>query len=245
MHLNSNLREAGPGAFASTRWTRVPRANAAESDLAGQALAELCEACWAPLDTYVQRPGRDREQALDLTQEFFAQFLEKHWLSEADPGTGRLRNFLLAALKRFLANDWRRAQTQKRGGHLTFISPDALDADLASALATPSAITPEILYERHRAEALVDRVMARLADEYRAHPLGWETLQRFVIESRADLSLVDTARQLGVTESALRSLVHRLRRRYQELGRAEVAETVEDPAEVEDELRHLAALYET
>jgi RNA polymerase sigma-70 factor (ECF subfamily) len=170
--------------------------------------------------------------------------LEKKWLAEANPAKGRFRSFLLAALKHFLANEWHRSQTAKRGGGLTFTSRDALEPEARYALEPADSATPETLYERRWAEALLDRALLQLAEEYRAHPLGWGTLQRFVVETRAGVSLVETARALGVTEAALRSVVHKLRRRYQEIVRSEVAETVGDPAEVEDELRHLASLFQ-
>lgn len=234
----------GSAVFQTTRWSRVLRTGRQDAVLNDRALAELCEAYWYPLYAFVRRSGKEREDALDLTQEFFARLLEKNWIAQADPAQGRFRSFLLAALKHFLANEWHRSQTRKRGGHLGFISRDVLEAEGRDALETPDPATPETLYERRWAEALLDRVLARLADEYRAHPLGWEALQRFIVETRAEVSLVETASALGVTESALRSVVHKLRRRFQELVRAEVAETVDDPTEVEDELRHLAALFQ-
>jgi RNA polymerase sigma-70 factor (ECF subfamily) len=234
----------GQPLFQTTRWSRVLRACGADSALAGRALTELCEAYWYPLYAFVRRSGREREDALDLTQEFFARLLEKRWLADADPARGRFRSFLPTALKHVLANEWHRGQTRKRGGGLVFVSRDAFEPEARYALEPSDATTPETLYERRWAEALLDRVLARLADEYRVHPLGWEVLQRFIVETRAEVSLVETAGALGVTESALRSVVHKLRRRFQELVRAEVAETVDDPTEVEDELRHLAALFQ-
>jgi RNA polymerase sigma factor (sigma-70 family) len=229
--------------FATTRWSRVLRATGSDPGLAGAALAELCEAYWYPLYSYVRRTGQGPEDALDLTQEFFARLLARNWLAAADPARGRLRSFLLSALKHFLANEWQRQQTLKRGGRTLTISRDALDPEARYALEPPDPATPETLYERRWAEALLDRALLRLSEEYRAHALGWDVLQRFVVETRREVSLVDTARGLGVTESALRSVVHKLRHRYQELVRAEVAETVDDPAEVEAELRHLATLF--
>ena len=234
-----------PAVFQTTRWSCVLSASAADSAVAGRALAELCEAYWYPLYAFVRRSGKERDDALDLTQEFFARLLEKQWLAAAEPARGRFRNFLLAALKHFLSNEWHRSQTAKRGGGLTFISRDAAEPEARYALEPPDSASPEILYERRWAEALLDRALTRLAEEYRAHSLGWDTLQCFVVETRAEVSLVETARVLGVTESALRSVVHKLRQRFQALVRAEVAETVECPEEVEDELRHLVSLFQS
>lgn len=229
--------------FATTRWSRVLRATGSDTGLAGAALAELCEAYWYPLYAFVRRTGQEHEDALDLTQEFFARLLEKKWLAAADPARGRFRSFLLSALKHFLATEWRRDQTAKRGGRAITFSRDALDPANRYALEPPDPGTPETLYERRWAEALLERALIRLSEEYRGHPLGWSVLERFVVEPRTEVSLVDTARARGVSEATLRSAVHKLRRRYQELVRAEVAETVDDPAEVEAELRHLAALF--
>ncbi len=234
----------GASAFPTTRWSCVVRAGGSESALAGKALAELCEAYWYPLYAFVRRSGQAHEDALDLTQEFFARLLAKHWLAAADPGRGRFRSYLLAALKHFLANEWHRGQALKRGGGLTFVSREAVDPESRYALEPADPATPESLYERRWAEALLDRVQTRLAEEYRTHPWGWDLLQRFVVETRAEVSLIESAQTLGVTESALRSVVHRLRRRFQDLVRSEVAETVDSPADVEDELRHLAALFD-
>lgn len=229
--------------FATTRWSRVVRATGSDAGLAGAALAELCEAYWYPLYSFVRRTGKEHEDALDLTQEFFARLLEKKWLAEADPARGRFRSFLLSALQHFLANEWHREQTLKRGGRAITFSRDALDPAARYALDPSDPATPETLYERRWAEALLDRALIRLSEEYRRHSLGWSVLQRFVVETRQEVNLAETARALGVTESALRSVVHKLRRRFQELVRAEVAETVDAPAEVEAELRHLAALF--
>jgi len=234
----------GNAGFQTTRWSRVLRACADDSVLAGPALAELCASYWYPLYAFIRRSGHDPEDARDLTQEFFARLLEKKWLAEADPAKGRFRSFLLTALKHFLANEWHRSQTAKRGGGLTFVSCDALGPEERYALEPVDPATPETLYERRWADTLMDRALARLAEEYRTHALGWPTLQRFVVETRGEINLLDTARALGLTESALRSVVHKLRRRYQELVRAEVAETVNEPAEVDDELRHLLSLFQ-
>lgn len=234
----------GSAAFQTTRWSRVLSAADPDAGRAGEALAELCAAYWYPLYAFVRRSGHGGEDARDLTQAFFARLLEKRWLADADPARGRFRSFLLTALKHFLANEWQRSRTVRRGGGLTFVSRDALEPEARYALEPPDPATPETLYERRWAEALLDRVLRRLAEEHRAHPLGWDTLQRFVVEGRGEVSLIETARALGVTESALRSVVHKLRRRYQELVRAEVAETVANPSEVEDELRHLLSVFE-
>lgn len=245
MTANACASEGGPIAFQTTRWSRVLCAAGDASAPAAAALAELCEAYWYPLYAFVRRSGHDVDSAPDLTQAFFERLLAKQWLADASPAKGRFRSFLLTALKHFLANEWRHHQTLKRGGRAVLCSLDGLAPEARYALEPADPATPETLYERRWAETLLDRALARLAEEYRAHPLGWPTLQRFVAEFRGETRLVDTARDLGLTESALRSIVHKLRRRYQELVRAEVADTLNDPAETEDELRHLLNLFES
>lgn len=236
---------ATPGTFQSTRWSRVLCAAGEDSGPAGAALAELCEAYWYPLYAFVRRSGQDPEAARDLTQAFFERLIGKQWLAQASPARGRFRSFLLAALKHFLANEWRRGRTLRRGGGTVTFSRDALAPESRYALEPADPATPETLYERRWAETLLDRALARLAEEYRTHPVGWATLSQFVAEPRGGNRLVDAARAAGVTEAALRSVAHKLRRRYQELVRAEVAETLHDPAETDDELRHLLKLFQT
>lgn len=165
--------------------------------------------------------------------------------TDVTPAKGRFRSFLLTALKHLLATERHRGQTLKRGGRTVVISRDALEPEARYVLEPTDPVTPETLYGRRWAEILLNRALARLADEFRGHAIGWATLQQFVAEARREVRLVDTARELGVTEAALRSVVHKLRRRYQELVRAEVAETLDNPAEVEDELRHLLTLFQT
>lgn len=232
-------------AFATTRWSVIRAAGAQESAAAGAALEALCRAYWPPLYAYARRRGYGPEDALDLTQEFFLRLVTRRWTATADPALGRFRSFLLGAFNHFLANETDRARAQKRGGQLRFVPLDAAGAEAALGGALATGTTPETLYERRWAETLIAAVLRRLAEEYAHHPQGWDNLRPFVAGTRRDARLLDTAARLGVTESALRAVVHRLRRRWQELVREEVAHTVADPAEIEPELRHLITLFQT
>lgn len=231
-------------AFATTHWSVVRTAGAEGSAAATAALEALCRSYWPPLYAYARRRGHGPDEALDLTQEFFLRLIEGRWTVTADPAQGRFRSFLLGAFNHFLANEWDRARAQKRGGHVRFLPLDADGAEAALGGAVAAADTPETLYERRWAETLVAGVLRRLAEEYAAHPHGWENLRPFVVETRREANLLAAAARLGVTEAALRAVVHRLRRRWQELVREEVAQTVADPAEIEPELRHLITLFQ-
>lgn len=235
----------GPREFATTHWSVIRKAGSDRGAEATAALETLCRAYWLPLYAFVRRSGYSQEDAQDLTQEFFSRLLSRNWLPQADPAQGRFRSYLIGALKNFLANEWHRANAQRRGGGTVPIAIDALDADQRVKLEPRHSETPDRAYERQWAETLIDRVMERLAAEHDRHPIGWPVLRRFVVESRNEVNLLETAAAAGVTEAALRSVVHRLRRRYQELVREEIAHTVATPGEVDEELRHLIELLGT
>lgn len=230
-------------AFCTTHWSvvlRLGQGNAAEAD---QALANLCENYWYPLYAYVRGRGHEVAEAEDLVQGFFERMLERRFLTEADAARGRFRSFLLGCLNHYLANEWRRGQRMKRGAGLDFISlhdPDA-EARLTAELATDAS--PERAYDRLWAVALLDRVMARLraecAEAGRAE--RFELLQPFLVGARGDLPLAAAAAQLGFSLPAMKSTVHRMRQRYKELVREEIADTVERPEDIEEELRYLFA----
>jgi RNA polymerase sigma-70 factor (ECF subfamily) len=239
-HQFDDPPRGGWGGFATTHWSVVLAAAGRASPQSTVALETLCRAYWFPLYAYVRREGYDREESLDLTQEFFSRLLEKNTLATADPNRGRFRSFLLTLLKRFLANEWHRARCQKRGGHALTFSLDAQEAD--DHLGLEVADTPETAYERRWAETVLDRVLGRLQTEYRDHALGFASLQVYLVDDKGAAPFADTAAKLGVTTSALNAVVFRLRRRYRELFREEIAHTVARPQEVEDEIRHLLSI---
>jgi RNA polymerase sigma factor (sigma-70 family) len=224
--------------FATTHWSVVLEAGRSPRQDADQALATLCQGYWYPLYAYVRRHVRDAAEAQDLTQEFFARLLEKDLLAGATPERGRFRSFLLTAMKNFLANQWHRARAQKRGGRRPVLSLDFEAGDSRYGLEPSHDLTPERLYERKWALTLLDRVLGRLREEYSAAGKGapFELLRPLLGGGRAVAAYADIARQLGMTEGAAKVAAHRMRKRYRILLRHELAQTVVDPADVDDEI---------
>ncbi len=235
------LGRSGRSAFATTRWSQVLTAAGRETPRSAEALARLCEAYWYPLYAYVRRQGYDAEQAQSLTQEFFATLLEKHYLRSADPSRGRFRSFLLASMKHFLSNERDRASAIKRGGRAVVVPFEVETAEGWYRLEPAEAETPETIFERRWALTLLERTLARLREEFRAAGKQrlFERLEGHLTGEQETLPYAALSAQLGMTESAIKVTVHRLRRRYGALLRMEIAETVADPAQVDDEIREL------
>jgi RNA polymerase sigma factor (sigma-70 family) len=229
-------------AFSTTLWTVVLHAGEVDSPQASAALDKLCRSYWYPLYVFVRRQGYDADHAQDLTQEFFYRLLQKNYLQAADRNRGRFRSFLLSALKNFLANEWNRSQCQKRGGGATFFSMDAEGAELRYTQEATEALTPEKAYQRRWAQALVEQVMTRLRDEFvqEGKVERFEAFKSFLVDHNA-ASQAEIAASLGLSESAVKSALFRMRQRYVELFREEIAQTVASTAEVEEELRELFA----
>ena len=229
--------------FATTRWTIVLAAGKDSSPDSQAALVTLCEAYWYPLYAYVRRRGYSVDEAQDLTQEFFTRLLEKEYVKAADPQRGRFRSFLLASLNHFLANEWRREQAQKRGGSQTILSLDFAAGEGRLALEPADPLTPEKLFERRWALTLLSQALARLRDEYAAADklALLEKLQPFLGGHGDAAPYQEIAAGLGLSEGAVKVAVHRLRRRCRDFLRAEIAQTVSGPEEVEEELRDLLA----
>jgi RNA polymerase sigma-70 factor (ECF subfamily) len=215
------------------------------SPQAREALASLCEAYWYPLYAYVRRLGHSPHDAQDLTQEFFGRLLQKHYLAGIHREGGRFRSFLLAALKGFLANEWDRAHAQKRGGGLSWVSIDAAAAETRFAREPADELTPERIFERQWAQALLSQVLTRLRAEYVAAGKQklFEQISASLSQPRGAVPYAEIAGGLGMTEAAVKMAVQRLRGRYRELLRAEIAETVADAGEIEAEIRHLFATF--
>ena len=231
--------------FATTRWTVVLSAGNTGTPLAEDALEELCRTYWFPLYAYVRRRGHAKEDAEDLTQAFFARFLEKNYLHGLSAERGRFRAFLLAALKHFLANEWDKSQRQKRGGHASHLSLDWQSAHTQFQIADASAAAPDKAFDREWAIALLGKVIERLSAECSAEgrTLQFETLKPFLTAGKGALSHADAAKALGIDEGAVRVAVHRLRKRYRSLLRDEIAHTLADPAQVEEEMRTLFGAF--
>ena len=204
------------------------------------ALAELCEAYWYPLFVFVRRQGYDPDDALDLTQGFFATLLEKAYLDDVRPEAGRFRSFLLASLKHFLYNEWDKVKTLKRGGHLTKLSLDSINAESRYFIEPQEEATPESVYEQHWAMTVLARTLDRLETELPAKSRSrFESLKGFLTGDSEDLTYRQVAAELGMTEGAVKVTIHRLRARYGEVLRAEIAQTVDDPESVDEEIEYL------
>jgi RNA polymerase sigma-70 factor (ECF subfamily) len=214
-----------------------------DSEKRSAALDRLCRAYWYPLYAYVRRKGHSSSDAQDLTQDFFARLLEHGGLAGLQPVGGRFRSFLLTALNHFLTNQWQRQQTQKRGGGRTIFSLDELDAEARYRIEPADDSAPETAFDRRWALALLDQTHDRLRNEYRAEGKAelFDHLQCCLTGADQALGYADLAARQQTTEGALRVAVHRLRKRYGQLLRAEVAQTVADPREIEGELRYLMA----
>lgn len=232
-----------PEYFATTHWSVVLTAQRSDSTRAHAALSHLCQTYWYPLYAFVRRQGHGAHDAQDLTQEFFVRLLEKNYLAIVVRERGKFRSFLLASLKHFLANEWNRAQAAKRGGGLVIASLNETDAEGRYQLDPADTVTAEKIFERRWATTLLDQVVSRLRDEYgRAEKAKlYEELKHcLTVESRA-VPYAELAVRLNMSEGAVKVAVHRLRARYREVLREEIAQTVSSPEEVEEELRHLFA----
>jgi RNA polymerase sigma-70 factor (ECF subfamily) len=213
----------------------------ADSGQARKALAHLCETYWYPLYAFVRREGHAPDDAQDLTQEFFARLLEKNWLEAVDREKGKFRSFLLAAVRHFLANEWDRAHRLKRGGGVNIVSLDAQTAEDRYALEPADSMTADRIFERRWALTLLEQVLAGVRREFVA--AGRETLfeELKVALTGGKVPYAEVAARLNLSEGAVRVAVHRLRVRYRELLRAEIAETVSAEEEIDAEVQHLFA----
>ncbi len=227
--------------FATTRWTMVLAAGRRSSPEASQALAELCRAYWYPLYAYVRRRGQPKEDAEDLTQAFFARLLEKDFLRSAARDKGRFRTFILVAFQRFCANEWDRARAQKRGGGQAIFSLNLDTAERRYHAEPADDLSADRIFERRWALTLIEQTMARLRKEYETagKTRDFDLLKSFLTADGGDAPYAELAVTLGQNEGALRVAVHRLRKRFRELFRQEIAQTVSDPTEIDGELRHL------
>lgn len=231
--------EREPRDFQPTRWSLVRRAGAVDSAEAREALEELCRTCWFPLYAFARRRGLDAHAAEDAVQAFFAELLERRDFAELSPERGRFRSFLLAALTHHLSRRREHERALKRGGGLRALSIDVAEADQRLELVARAEDSPERAFERAWARELLQRCIAELSNEYAAsgRRAVFEALKRTLEGETYEPNAV--AAELGLTPGAVKVAAHRLRQRFGEALRAQIAHTVADPSEVEDELREL------
>lgn len=237
----SRISSPGGDIFATTRWTVVLAAGRRDAPQADVALEELCRTYWYPLYAYIRRQGHSREDAEDLTQAFFARLLDKNYLEGVSSDKGKFRAFLLVVAKRFLANEWDRAHSQKRGGGAPLLSLDWQDADSRYQIDPADTLSPDKLYDRAWAVTVLERVITRLRDESSGDDKGrvYEQLKPFLMVGKSEIPYAQAAATLQLSEGAVRVAVHRLRRRYRELLRDEISQTLSDPAQAEEEMQAL------
>ncbi len=235
----------GPTAFTTTHWSVVLDAQG-ESPAAQEALEKLCRTYWRPIYAFVRRQGFGPEEAEDITQGFFAQLLERRKFSAIRKEKGRLRSFLLGALKYFLADEQRRAKAIKRGKGHRLISLQELRADEQIDMEPADPMTAEMIYERRWALTVLERVLSRLKDEYSAagNAALFDSLKELLPDEPGAASQAEIAARFGMTENAIRQAFYRFRQRYQSLLREEIAYTVATSGDIEDELCHLIAVLE-
>ena len=243
---NSTPASTAPGdVFATTQWTVVLAAGRRHTPQSDGALEELCRTYWFPLYAYVRRHGHNKEDSEDLTQAFFARFLEKNYLAGLSAERGRFRAFLLASLKHFLANEWDKMQAQKRGGGEANLSLDWQTADTKFQVAATNEPGPDTAFDREWALALLAKVVGRLQAECVQDGQGkqFAELKIFLTAGKGAVPHATVAKTLGMDETAVRVAVHRLRKRYRILLRDEIAQTLDDESQVDEEMRALFGAF--
>jgi len=241
---NSHAPRGGLSSFATTHWSVVLAAGQPEHPQAPAALDRLCCAYWYPLYVFVRRQGNSPEDAQDLTQAFFSRFLEKNYVARANPERGRFRTFLLQSLKHFLVNEWKRASRLKRGGGVEFLRVDGDLAEIRYSRELAGEANPDAAYEQRWAVTLLERVLDTLRLEYHAGERArlFERLKAFIWGEQTTSSYAQIASELSLSEGAVKVAVYRLRQRFRDVLRAEVAPTVARPEDIDGELRHLIAV---
>jgi DNA-directed RNA polymerase specialized sigma24 family protein len=240
-HHRAEETGGGAAAFGTTHWSVVIAASHRESPQAAEALEKLCSTYWYPLYACVRRQGYSPEDAQDLTQDFFTRLLARDYLARADPHWGKFRSFLLAGLERFLCDEWDKVHRLKRGGGQKAISFDAQLAEERYRLEPVEPMTPERLFERSWAMTLLEHAAGRLRQEYVSAGKAdqYEQLTDFRLDVPEQPAYAQAATHLGLSESAVKSAIYRLRQRHHQLVREEIVQTLADPAEVDEEIQYL------
>ena len=240
----NDFQPAGSPVFATTHWSLVLAAGDSSAPGARAALEKLCGAYWFPLYAFVRRQGHSPHDAQDTTQQFFLWLIERKQLRVADVERGKFRSFLLAMLKHFLSDERKKAQAQKRGGGQELISLDAQSAEDLYRLEPTTDLTPETFFDRRWALTMMDQTVARLREEYIAADRAelFEELKHFQPGEETGGSYAEVAVRLGLTKSAVKSAIWRLRQRHGDLLREEIAQTVATPDEVDEEIRYFISI---
>jgi RNA polymerase sigma factor (sigma-70 family) len=227
--------------FTTTHWTAVLAARDENSPTAVAARERLCISYWAPLYNYIRRDGHDSHDAQDLTQEFLNRFFQKQWLDHLTHRGGKFRSFLLTFLKHFLSDQRDRAKALKRGGGQTFVSIDAYEAEERTAIEPQDGVSPDQIYERRWALAVMEQAANALRDEYLAKDKGelFEILMDLQPGKHGERSYAEIGATLGMSEQAFKNVVHKMRRQYSEMIRIAIAQTVSSPAEIDEEIQYL------
>lgn len=230
---------------ATTQWSQVLAARDGRGPAARQALEGLCQTYWQPLYAFLRHLGCDPDEASDLTQGYFAELMDKHFLAAVDADRGRFRSFLFASIRNYFLNHRQRSKALKRGGNRTVLSLDFEAAERAYSLEPVDEMTPEDVFERRWAATVISRGAARLEREEVAQgkPHQFEHLRSYLTGENSETTYRESAQILGMTEGAVKVAVHRLRKRYGRCLRAELAETVADPADIDSELKHLLSVF--
>jgi len=238
--------------FVTTRWSViVSAANRSEEQKAREALAELCRTYWRPVFSFVCRRGYSTEDAQDLTQDFFVTILEHNWLQHADRNRGRFRSLLLKSLQNFLINEAEKTHAHKRGGGVEFISWDDWAGQARSQLfnsnQTTDSLSPERVFDLSWATTVVEHALDRLREECESKDKLWlfQALSPHLTDVRDEVSYAKLSVELGMADTAVKKQLHNMRQRYRSLLRAEVSQTVENPSDVDDEIRYLCAVLAT
>ena len=237
----SDFASGSAQSFVTTHWSVVLAAKQSDSSQAAAALEKLCRTYWYPLYAFLRRKGRSPHDAQDLTQAFFAHLFARSFLENVGPQKGKFRSFLLAALQHFISDEWDKARAAKRGGGQMFISIDDHNAEELYLLEPDASAPAERVFERRWALTLLAQALARLREEFVAagRTREFDHLKVFLSTLTSDGAYDSVAANLGLAADAVAVKVHRLRQRYGELIRAEIAHTVASPADIEEELRHL------
>lgn len=233
--------------FPPTQWSVVLSARADDSEERSQALQQICQTYWHPIYAYARKRGFPPADAEDVTQEFFADLLQKKEFENLQERKGKLRTFLLVAARNFMANEWKKRKAQKRGGDVTVLSIDVIEAEDRTCLEPADSLTPEAIFERHWASSILNAVMQRLHESYELDGKAdvFEALKDNLGLGRGERSYREIGDDLGISETAARLTVHRMRKRYRQFLIQQIASTLDPEESAEEELRHLFGVFQS